>query len=100
MAAYTTLSEAVNDLVKRGYTDDLRLSGHSVVCGAKCISLDPAEFQIDEFHRFKGDTNPEDESIVYAISSATHGVKGLLVSAYGPDASDLTQELVRRLATH
>ncbi len=27
-------------------------------------------------------------------------IKGILVSAYGPDASALTQEMVRKLATH
>jgi hypothetical protein len=37
---------------------------------------------------------------VYAISSRDHGVKGILVNAYGMDASAMTQELVRKLATH
>ncbi|MCW5898518.1 MAG: phosphoribosylpyrophosphate synthetase [Flavobacteriales bacterium] len=100
MPAYDTLSQAVNDLQRRGYTDDLQLGGHCVVCGVKGRSLDPAEFHIDEFHRFEGDTNPEDQSIVYAISSELHDVKGLLISAYGMDASAMTQEMVRKLATH
>ena len=100
MIGYTTLSEAVNDLQRRGYTDDLELGGHCVISSVKGISLDPADFQIDEFHRFEGDSNPEDQSIVYAISSGTHGVKGMLISAYGPNASSLTQEMVRKMATH
>lgn len=98
--AYSTLSEAVNDLQRRGYTDDLQLGGHCVVCDARGLSLDPEEFQIDEFHRFEGNSDPEDQSIVYAISSAEHGLKGVLVNAYGPDASSMTQEMVRKLATH
>lgn len=100
MTAYSTLSEAVNDLQRRGYADDLQLGGHCVVCGVKGVSLDPAEFHIDEFHRFEGDSNPEDQSIVYAISSEKHDVKGILISAYGADASPMTQEMVRKLATH
>lgn len=100
MPAYDTLSQAVNDLQRRGYTDDLRLGGHCVLHGVKGLSLDPADFHIDEFHRFEGDTNPEDQSIVYAISSKKHGVKGLLISAYGADASEMTQQMVRKLATH
>lgn len=98
--AYSTLSEAVNDLQRRGYTDDLLLAGHCVVCDARGVSLDPAEFEIDEFHRFEGNSDPEDQSIVYAISSKDDKVKGILVSSYGPDASSLTQEMVRKLATH
>lgn len=100
MPAYDTLSEAVNDLQKRGYTHDLQLGPDCVICHAKAVNLEPAEFHIDEFHRFEGATNPEDQSIVYAISSTKHGIKGVLVNAYGPDASSMTQELVRKLATH
>ena len=68
MPAYSTLSEAVNDLQRRGYTDDLQHGGHCVLCDARNVSLDPAEFEIDEFHRFEGNSDPEDQSIVYAIS--------------------------------
>ncbi len=100
MTAYSTLSEAVNDLQRRGYTDDLVLAERCLVCDARGLSLDPEEFHIDEFHRFEGNSDPEDQSIVYAISSDRHGLKGILVNAYGPDASSMTQEMVRKLATH
>ena len=98
MADYDTLTQAVNDLQRRGYSHDLQTGGSCLLCKEKGVSLDPEDFQIDEFHRFEGFTNPEDQSIVYAISSEKHGVKGVLVNAYGPDASDLTQELVSKLA--
>ncbi|MBK8338660.1 MAG: phosphoribosylpyrophosphate synthetase [Flavobacteriales bacterium] len=100
MPAYSTLYEAVNDLQRRGYTDDLQLGGHCVVCDRRGVSLDPDDFNIDEFHRFEGNSDPEDQSIVYAISSAKHELKGVLVNAYGPDASSMAQEMVRKLATH
>ncbi len=44
--------------------------------------------------------DPEDQSIVYAISSKHHDVKGILVNAYGMDASPMTQNMVAKLATH
>ncbi|MBS1581737.1 MAG: phosphoribosylpyrophosphate synthetase [Bacteroidetes bacterium] len=97
---YDTLSAAVNDLQKRGYTDDLTLADTCVICNGKNTSLHPDDFQIDEFHRFEGDTDPADESIVYAISSLKHDVKGVLVNAFGPRANSLTQEMVAKLATH
>lgn len=100
MPAYTTLSEAVNDLQRRGYTDDLRVDDRKLFCTTRKEALDPVDFHIDEFHRFEGNTDPEDESIVYAISSDKHGLKGILINAFGPDASPLIQELVRRLNTH
>jgi hypothetical protein len=100
MHNYSTLAEAVNDLQRRGYTDDLALGGHCVVCNTRGVSLDPEQFEIEEFHRFEGMSDPEDQSIVYAISSVDGHIKGILVSAYGAYASGLTQELVRKLATH
>ena len=98
--SYDTLSQAVNDLIARGYTDELALRQECVVCSGSTTALPPEEFTIDEFHRFEGATNPSDESIVYAISSAKHGVKGVLVNAFGPDASELNQAMVAKLATH
>lgn len=97
---YQTLSQAVDDLQRRGYTDDIQLGGHCVVCKVKDAELDPDDFEIDEFHRFEGATDPGDASIVYAISSERFGVKGLLVNAYGTYANPLTQRMVSKLATH
>jgi hypothetical protein len=98
--SYDTLSQAVNGLQARGYVDELSLREECVVCNGSSTALHPEEFTIDEFHRFEGDTNPSDESIVYAIRSEKHGVKGILVNAYGPDASALNQAMVAKLATH
>ena len=100
MAAYSTLSEAVNDLQVRGYTDELSLADNCVICDGKRTELHPEDFHIDEFHRFEGNSDPEDQSIVYAISSKHHDVKGILVNAYGMDASPMTQNMVAKLATH
>jgi hypothetical protein len=100
MTSYSTLSEAVGDLQRRGYTDDLKLLAHAVLCGDGVTELAPDEFHIDEFHRFEGDTDPADESIVYAISAPARGIRGILVNGFGPSASTLTQAMVARLATH
>ena len=100
MLAFSTLTEAITDLQQRGYTDDLTAAESCLICDARGIHLDPVQFEIDEFHRFEGMNDPDDQSIVYAISSKDHGIKGILVNAYGPDASSFTQEMVRKLATH
>lgn len=99
-AVYDTVSAAVNDLQRRGYTDELSLQDHCIVCDGRKTELHPEDFQIDEFHRFEGNTDPADESIVYAISSLTGGIKGVLVNAFGTYASSLTQQMVAKLATH
>lgn len=96
--SYDTLSQAVNDLMSRGYTDDLSLDRECVICNGNNTSLHPDDFVIDEFHRFEGESNPSDESIVYAISATNKSVKGVLVNAFGPGASSLNQAMVDKLS--
>lgn len=97
MHTYETLSEAVNDLVKRGYTDDLILKPDCVHCAAIDLNLHPEDFKIDEHYRFEGMSNPDDNSIVYAISSNDETIKGVLVDAYGTYAEALSEAMVKRL---
>lgn len=42
-------------------------------------ALNPDKFEITQMYRFEGDTNPEDEAVVYAIESQD-GHKGTLVN--------------------
>lgn len=93
---YPTLSGALNDLKKRGYTEDFNLKENCIVCASNSQELKPEEFYIDEVHRFEGMSNPADNSVVYAISSS-NGVKGVLVDAYGPYAEAITPEMARKL---
>lgn len=71
MHAYATLSEAVNDLQRRGYTGDRALGGHCLIFHTRGASLAPSAFEIDAYYRFEGMNNPDDQRIVYAISSTS-----------------------------
>ncbi len=95
MYSYDTLSEAVNGLKKRGYVLDFNLQENCLVCNAG--KLDVNDFEIVEFHRFEGHTDPADEAAVYAIESAT-GLKGVLVSGYGISAEGISAEMVKKLS--
>lgn len=96
MNNYNSLIEALNGLKKQGYTEDFNLQETCIHCGAD-IRLHPDEFVIDEFYRFEGDSNPDDSSIVYAISSLNGELKGTLVDAYGMYASSLSPAMVAKL---
>jgi len=98
---YETLSEAVDALQQRGYRADLSLSevADCLICRVSGRTILAEEFQIDEVHRFEGDTDPADETVVYAVSSIIKGIKGLLIDAYGayadPDRSEVIAKLHR-----
>ncbi len=96
MKNYDTLSEAVNDLSERGYTNDFKLGGNAITCKALDLQLEPENFRIDEHYRFEGVSNPDDNSVVYAISS-DKGMKGVIIDAYGVYAESLSFELLNKL---
>lgn len=100
--SYETLSEAVNDLVKRGYTADFLLQEEKecLFCKENSLELSPEDFIIDEVYRFEGMTDPADESIVFAISSAKHDVKGLVINSFGADFGFRSSRLVAHLHKH
>ena len=64
---------------------------------AQTVQLAADEFVVDSHYRFEGNSDPGDEAVVYAISSAKHNLKGTLVNGYGLSADGATDELVRTL---
>ena len=54
MKNYTSLSDATNDLKKRGYTEDFNLKAICVECPSHNLRFHPEDFTIDQFYRFEG----------------------------------------------
>jgi len=95
MPAYDTVSEAVNELKQRGYTLDFNLKGNAIEC--KGQKFNPNDFEITEFYRFEGNSDPGDEAVVYAIESR-NGLKGVLVNAFGVYSEPVGDEMIRKLS--
>lgn len=100
MKNYETLLDALNDLIARGYTEDFNVDLDTMQCREKDIRMTVDEFEIDEFHRFEGETNPSDMSILYGISSEKYNIKGTLVSAYGTYSSNQSAAIEAKLNHH
>jgi hypothetical protein len=97
MKIYDTLSEATNNLIKRGYTHNFNIESDCITCVENSMNLFPDDFDIDEIHRFEGITDPGDENILFAISSRKYNLKGLLVNAYGAYADTYSSSLMDKL---
>ena len=97
---YGTLSQTINGLKAEGYTHDFNIQQDRLVCPETKTELSPEEFEIDGVFRFEGESNPDDEAVLYAISSTKDGSKGTLVNGYGISADDASAELVKKLSTH
>ncbi|WP_235048363.1 phosphoribosylpyrophosphate synthetase [Arcticibacter svalbardensis] len=87
MEPMTTVSEVINQLRKDGYTIDFNLDS----------KINPDEFVVDKHYRFEGATDPDDEAVVYAISSLNHDLKGILVNGYGINSNPVADEMIKSL---
>lgn len=97
MISYDTVSEAINDLKKRGFDVDFNLQENCIVCHNDKFNVE--DFEITEVYRFEGNTDPSDEAIVYAIESR-NGKKGVLVNGYGISADAMDAEMAKKLSIH
>src|SRR3982750_1141727 len=98
MHGYDTLLDALNGLKQRGYTIDFNLAFDHVKCAGTGLCLFPSEFEITEYYRFEGISNPDDSSVVYAIESKDGSMKGSLVSAYGMYSEGLSEEMIGKFS--
>ncbi len=94
MYTYDTMSEAVNELKKRGYELDFNLQENCLICHGDKFNVD--DFEIVEVYRFEGNSDPSDEAVVYAIQSNS-GLKGVLVNGYGISANQLSSDMAKKL---
>lgn len=94
---YENLVDAIAHLKQEGYTEDFDLRSDCIDCQDATLRLYPHEFEVDHVFRFFGPSDPDDESILYAISSEKFGIKGLVVNGYGVSADQLTAEMIRKL---
>lgn len=97
MYTYDTVSQAVKGLKDRGFTIDFNIEEECLVCHEIPLKLKANEFEITEFHRYEGDSDPGDEAVVYAIESK-HGDKGILVNGFGVSADSTSSEMIEKLS--
>lgn len=100
MQSYETISEALTDLRSKGYTLDFNLSFNQLMCRDQAICLHPEDFEITARYRFEGDSNPDDEDVLYVVESKDGKLKGTITSAYGLYADNLSTEMIRKLSFH
>lgn len=98
--SFGTLSQTINGLKKEGYTLDFNIQQECIVCHQSNTILSPDNFEIDKVYRFEGESNPDDESVLYAISSPKYNVKGLLVNGYGISSDKASAAVVEKLQRH
>jgi len=79
---YTSMTEALNGLKARGFTTNFEFLNNTFCAVDSGRTFKAEELSILEHHRFEGVSDPDDESIVYAIETSD-GIRGAIADAYG-----------------
>jgi hypothetical protein len=90
---YETVSQAISELNKKGFTIDFNLKENSLVHHYQKYG---DCFEIVDVYRYEGNSDPADEAVVYAIESNI-GLKGILVAGFGISVDNDTVEILKKL---
>jgi len=94
--AYSSLSVAIRKLQEEGYTEDFNLCNAGVENKTKKKVHTASELNVVKYYRFEGESNPDDNTVLYVIETAS-GDKGLLLDAYGAYSGNVPKELMDKL---
>ena len=95
--AMETLSEAMTRLEHAGYTESVAAHDDGKLHCSGCRSTcEPDHVTIDDVVRFEGDSNPDDEAVLFALDCGQH--KSLYSIAFGPDTPPNDVTAVRALS--
>jgi hypothetical protein len=86
---YATVAEALEELIKNGFTYDFNLQDEN-------IKKNPHNYEIEHVYRYDGDTDPDEEAVVYGISSNS-GEKGVFVSGFSANSESEAADVLAKL---
>lgn len=95
-----TLREAIARLERRGFEQAFRALPDGRLGRSGGPALDPESLVIDEVVRFEGESNPEDEAVLFALRSPDGDLRGTFVASYGPAMDASSVAVIERLTPH
>lgn len=91
-----SLALLTNKMVLDGYVDDFKITNKGLRSLKTEKIYQPEEINVINFFRFEGQSDPNDNTIMYVIET-TDGLKGTLVDAYGPYADRQLSEFMNNV---
>jgi len=86
---YTTVLEALEDLKEKGFHHDFNINQNAIM-------ENPEEYSVVHVYRYEGDSDPDEESVVYGIISFA-GKKGVFVSGFSANSDDEASKIIEKL---
>jgi hypothetical protein len=95
-----SLSSVIHQLDIIGYSENLSAKIDHFECRSGQFKLYPKDVVIDNVFRFENTSDPDDQSILYAISAPSMGLRGIYVESYGIHQDELCNDMIERLKNH
>jgi hypothetical protein len=93
----STMTSCTASLTKEGFTENFVASEKGIEAPSNQKTYIPDEVKIVSFYRFEGESDPADNSILYALET-NDGVKGMLIDSYGsPYVSQRVATFIREV---
>jgi hypothetical protein len=87
---YATVIEALKLLKEKGFEYDFNINEQEIVDN-------PDNFEIEHIYRYEGNSNPDDESMVYGIKSKS-GQKGVFVIGFSANSFNNADKILNDLS--
>ncbi len=94
------LVDALHKLQSKGYVENLTPKFDHFECRSGEIKVYPDDMLIDHVYRFENTSDPDDQSIAYAVSCPKAGIKGVYVESYGLYHEELSEEMIQKFKDH
>jgi len=92
-----TVVQVLKRLSNEGYTEDFRSDKDGLKVLPQNLQIDPDRVIVDKIYRFEGETDLDDEEIIFALSYPQLNIKGIYLVAFGPKMDPLDATIVLRL---
>ncbi len=87
---YGSVLKALDELKTLGFLIDFNLQ-------EVAIKNNPDHYEIVHVYRYEGDSNPDDEAIVYGIKTES-GEKGVFVAGFSPNSESDAAQVLRAIS--
>ena len=87
---YASVLKALEELKSMGFTVDFNLQ-------EQVITNNPDRYEILHIYRYEGESNPDDEAIVYGIKS-NKGEKGVFVAGFSANSESEAAKVLHELS--
>ena len=78
MPELDTISHVLEKLYRKGYTEDFKASRRRFALMPANILVDPEHIIVDEIHRFEGETNLDDEAVIFLLAARVTSARALI----------------------